>query len=203
MIEITGPGEKSISIDWPKGTAALRGKAPAGLTDGRGYMQLRSKDGRWAGSIEIKPDGSFEMDGLPAGEYFLTQQAVIEADTMATFSLAEGEKKTISLTEEAFKQRSNGFLMVKAYTPEGLPLPGCQVTLTGAKGDVPNRTSQSEQVSFSTAPGRYRLAVSYPGFALVTKPVDVKATRNGRWGTDHQVDLTLVRSTEQTKAENR
>jgi hypothetical protein len=203
VIEITGPGEKSISIDWPKGTAALRGKAPAGLTDGRGYMQLRSKDGRWAGSIEIKPDGSFEMDGLPAGEYFLTQQAVIDADAMATFSLAEGEKKTISLTEEAFKQPSNGFLMVKAYTPEGLPLPGCQVTLTGAKGDVPNRTSQSDQVSFSTAPGPYRLAVSYPGFAPVTKQINVKATQNGRWGTDHQLNMTLVRSTEQTKAETR
>ncbi|HEV3298638.1 MAG TPA: carboxypeptidase-like regulatory domain-containing protein [Planctomycetaceae bacterium] len=203
VIEITGPGEKSISIDWPKGTAALRGKAPAGLTDGRGYMQLRSKDGQWAGSIEIKPNGSFEMAGLPAGEYFLTQQAVIDADAMATFSLAEGEMKTISLTEEAFKQPSNGFLMVKAHTPEGLPLPGCQVTLTGAKGDVLNRTSQSDQVSFSTAPGPYRLAVSYPGFAPVTKQIDVKATQNGRWGTDHQLDLTLVRSTEQTKAEIR
>jgi len=203
VIEITGPGEKSISIDWPKGTAALRGKAPAGLTDGRGYMQLRSKDGQWAGSIEIKPDGSFEMDGLPVGKYFLTQQAVIEADAMATFSLADGERKTISLTEEAFKQPSNGFLIVKAYTPEGLPLPGCQVTLTGAKGGVPNRTSQSDQVSFSTAPGPYRLAVSYPGFAPVTKQIDVKATQNGRWGTDHQLNVMLVRSTEQTKAENR
>jgi len=145
------------------------------------------------------------MDELPAGDYFLTQQSVINAVPMVTFSLGEGERKSISLSEAAVKSQraGRGFLIVRPYSADGLPLPGCEVILTGAKGEVPRQTTQSAHVSFVTEPGPYRLSVSYPGFAPVTKQVEVKGTQNGRWGTDHQLDVTLVRSTEQTKTEIR
>jgi hypothetical protein len=202
VIDITGRGDKSVTIDWPQGTGSLRGKVPPGQAESRSYLQLRSKDKRLMGGMEVAADGTFQMDGLPAGDYILTQQYSIDPDPIVSFSLAGGEKKTISLTEANLKsqqQPSGGRLVVKPYTSEGLPLPGCQMTLTGPKGESPRQTVQSGQVSFITPPGPYRLSVSYPRFAPVTKQVDVKTTQNGRWGTE--LNVMLLRPTAEPKPE--
>lgn len=175
------------------------------MSNFRGYVsvQLRSTDNRLLAGLEISRDGRFDIESLPASEYFLTTQSIINADRLATFTLAAGENRSISLPKLTTSVSSNqGFLRVTPFTADGLPLPGCEVTLTGAKGPVPRQTIQSGQVSFMTEPGAYRLSVSYPSFAPVTKQIEVKGTeKNGRWGTDHELNVTLVRQTEPTKLE--
>lgn len=149
----------------------------------------------------IRPNGDFDVVELPAGDYFLTQPMVTDDEPLATVSIADGENKSITLP--TLKSSQRGLLQVRPYTTEGLPLPGCDVTLTGAKGDVPCRSTHSAEVSFTTEPGSYRLTVSYPGFASVTKQIDVKPTPNGRWGPDRDLNVAVVRLTEQTRTDSK
>jgi hypothetical protein len=201
VIEITGTKEKTVTLDLPKGTASLQGTVKVDASEPRAYLQLRSKDNRLVGGLEVKPDGTFPMGGLPAGEYLITQQSVMNANALATFSLAEGERKSIALSETL--RSPAGFLRVSFYTADGLPLPGCQVILTGAKGEIPRHSSQSGEVLFVTEPGPYRLSVSYPGFGPVSRQVEVKATQGGRWRREHELSVTLARVTNQIKVETR
>jgi Carboxypeptidase regulatory-like domain len=203
-VEITGPGDKSMSIDFRKGTASLLGHVKDLPPEPNRYLYLLSKDNRQDAFMDIKPDGSFGIDELPAGEYRLTPQPNINAAPLATFSLAEGQKKSISLTSLSSPAQSRiGFLSVKPYALEGLPLPGCEVTLTGPNRQVKPQSIQSTQITFMTEPGPYRLTVRYPGFAPLTKQVEVRAVQGTVWGKEYEQNVMLVRSTEQTKAETR
>ncbi len=194
-VEITGPGEKSIMLEVPKGSAALQGKVKALPPMINRYLILRSKDKRFFADIYIKPDGTFEFEGLPAGEYFLRQGTAIETDPLATLTLSDGEKKSISLpTLDPPGNARRGLLQVRPYTADGLPLPGCEVTLTGVNGAIPSSATQMAQISFLTQPGMYRLSVRYPGFVPVTKQVEVKAMQNQGWGSGNELNVTLARA---------
>ncbi len=203
-IEIAGQKDQLITLEVPKGTASIHGtlKQPG---ERRGsYVELRSKDNRLFASKSLTPKGRFEFDGLPAGDYYLTQQGVVEADKLAVFSLAAGEKKTIALPDTPVSQGfPRGFLQVCPFTTEGLPLPGCRIRLSGPKGDVPVQSSQSGRTAFVPEPGPYQLSVAFPGFVSVSQSVEVKATKNGRSGHEHEVDLTLQRATDQPQTEAR
>jgi protocatechuate 3,4-dioxygenase beta subunit len=203
-IEITGPKEQTITLEVPKGTAAVSGTLkPSGPESGR-YIELRSKDNRLFASKSLTPEERFEFDGLPAGDYYFTQQGVIAADKLGEVTLAAGEKKTIALSDAPSSHASGrGFLHVCPFTTDGLPLPGCRIRLTGPKGDVPVQSSQFGRTAFTAEPGKYQLSVAFPGFVPTSQPVEVKAAQNGRFGPEHEVDLTLQRATDQPQTEAR
>jgi hypothetical protein len=203
-VEITGPGDKSMTIDFPKGIASLRGHVKDVPPEADRYLFLLSKDNRQSAFMDIKPDGSFGIDELPAGEYRLAV-AGIDPVPLVTFSLAEGEKKSILLASLSSPPQSPiGLLSVRPYTVQGLPIPGCDVTLTGPKGQVKPQPIQSSQIRFMTEPGPYRLMVSYPGFARVTRQVEVRAAQGGGLlGKEYEQNVMLVRSTESAKPEPR
>ncbi len=196
-VQITGPGERSMTIEAPKGTAMLRGKVERFGSGQNRFLELESKDKRLWLDFGINPDGTFEIDELPAGDYSLKQVSANETDPLATFSLADEERKSISLP--ALRNSRRVVLRVRPYTADGLPLPGCDVTRTGAQGDVPRRSVHSDEILFVTEPGSYRLSASYPGFATSTKQIDVKATRHTVWGSEDELAVTLVRSTDAPK----
>jgi Carboxypeptidase regulatory-like domain len=201
-IEISGPGETSVTVDLPKGTASLQVTLKQPMSETGGFLQLRNKDNRRFVQFRVKPNGHFEIGELPAGEYAI-EPLIMNADARATFSLAEGEKKSISLsTLEASAGARRGFLRVRPYSADGLPIPGCAATLTGAKGEIPQRSPQSAQPSFTTEAGTHQLSVSYPGFVSVSQ-VDVKPTPGGPAGEDHELIVTLVPLPKQTKAESK
>ena len=151
-----------------------------------------------------KQTARFAFDGLPPGDYYLTQQRVVDADKLAVFTLAAGEKKTIALSDTPVSQGfPRGFLQVSPFTPDGLPLPGCRIRLSGPKGDVPVQSSQSGRTAFVPEPGSYQLSVAFPGFVPVSRSVEVKATKNGLSGHEHEVALTLHRATDQPQTEAR
>jgi hypothetical protein len=158
-------------------------------------IQLRSEDNRLLGLLDVKPNGKFDFAGLPAGEYFLTQQAIVNADALALFTVAAGETKSISVPGKmlGWRQLPKGLLEIRPYTGDGLPLPGCHVSLTGSKGEIPRHSSRFGHVAFVADPGPYQLAVTYPGFKPVARQVEVKPTQDGRWNAqDHELNVTLT-----------
>jgi beta-lactamase regulating signal transducer with metallopeptidase domain/protocatechuate 3,4-dioxygenase beta subunit len=198
VVEITGAQhEQSIMLPSPLGTAAVRGTIDVALCGpgGCNSIQLRSSDNRLQGILDVKPDGKFEFAGLPAGDYFLTQQAIVNADALAVFTVADGETKSISVAGKllGWRQLPRGFLQIRPYTVDGLPLPGCHVTLTGPKGEIDRNGSQNGQVTFISNPGVYQLAVTYPGFKSVARQVEMKSTQDGRWSArDNVLNVRLI-----------
>jgi protocatechuate 3,4-dioxygenase beta subunit len=206
IVEITGPEEKSVTIVLPKGTASVEGTFKRDATDRPIYLQLQSQDKRLSGELSFGPDGRFQLAGLPGGEYQITQILLPDAEPLAAFPIADGETKliAISLPVSTAAKGSRSYLRVIPFTADGLPLPGCAVSLIGAKGDVPPRGSQSGQISFATEPGSYRLSVNYPGFDPVSQHVDVKPSgQPERPGREPELNVILVRSTQQTSATTR
>ena len=143
----------------------------------------------------MQADGKFQFGGLPAGDYFLTQQGIRNADALAVFAVAKGETKSISVSEKllGWRRLPSRYLQIRPYTKDGVPLPGCQVTLTGPHGAVPRNATQFGQVTFMAEPGAYELAVFYPGFHPVTRPVEMKPVQGSRWTHENVLDLTLDR----------
>ncbi len=202
QIEITK--DQSIAIEVPKGTGATNGTLKLSDETRGSYVTLRSKDNRLFASADLTPDRRFEFGCLPAGDYYLTQQGVIDADKLAEFTVVAGAKQTIAIPDTpTLPRRPRGFLHVCPFTADGLPLPGCRIRLTSPKGDIPVHSSQFGRTSFSGKPGKYQLSVSFPRFLPVSQSVEVKPTQNGRYGPEHEVDLTLIRTTDQPQTEAR
>ncbi len=200
-IEITALKEQSVTLEVPKGTASIHGTLKP--SDRGRYVELHSKDKRLSGAASPLQEGRFEFSDLPAGDYYLTQQGVMDDDKLAEFTLAAGERRTIAIADTSASRAAHlGFLHVCPFTTEGLPLPGCRIRLTGAKGDVPVQSSQFGRTAFTAEPGKYQPSVAFPGFVSVSQPVDVKPTKNGRYGPEHEVDLTLQRATDQPPPES-
>jgi hypothetical protein len=197
-VEITGATKsQSVTLDLPAGTASIHGAINRALCGPGGCngIELRSKDNRLMGNLEVQSDGKFQFGGLPAGDYFLTQQGIRNADALAVFSVAKGEAKSISVSEKllGWRRLPSGYLQVRPYTKDGVPLPGCQVTLTGPRGAVPRNATQFGQVTFLSEPGSYELGVFYPGFKPVARRVEMKSLQGGRWTPADVLNVTLDR----------
>jgi beta-lactamase regulating signal transducer with metallopeptidase domain len=191
--------ESTVTLDFPQGRGALRGSLDVESLkeDGNRHVELRSEDESLFAYLEVKQDGTFEFEGLPDGDYFLTQQSIRNPDRVAQFSLRNGETKTIAISKGTLQMRfPKGYLRVQAFTSEGVLMEGCDVALTGPKGAVPRHGSQRGMVSFTAEPGPYQLTVGFPGFEPVRQQVELKET-NGRLSvSDHEVNVKLVPSGE-------
>jgi hypothetical protein len=195
----------TVTVEWPKGTASIRGSIDAQLRElmGRGGFTLVSADVRWEGSVAIDASGRFERRGIPAGEYSLILQRRRAGGfvhvTVKEFQLAEGEDKTLDVTKDAIPQSelAKEIVRVSVFTPEGIPLPGCEIRLAGPAG-LPHlpKPMRSQWASkwFALPPGSYTLVAFYLGAESATQTVEVKPVlKDGDWTThDHVVNLTVA-----------
>jgi hypothetical protein len=85
-------------------------------------------------------------------------------------------------------------LAVNVFTSQGLPLPGCDIRLTGTKGVLTPNLSRTWHVWFVAPAGSYELSASFPGFDTVTRTVEIKPISDvGRWNApDHNLNVTLT-----------
>jgi protocatechuate 3,4-dioxygenase beta subunit len=75
-IEVTDEPQQATTIEWPAGTATLRGKLDPKAIFGPeriAYPMLWSKDGRLYMQI-VPQEGRYEVPHLPAGKYYFTDQ---------------------------------------------------------------------------------------------------------------------------------
>jgi beta-lactamase regulating signal transducer with metallopeptidase domain/protocatechuate 3,4-dioxygenase beta subunit len=191
-----------VTVEWPHGTASIRGTIDGALRDrmGHGFIRLYSADVRWSSTVQCQEDGRFEISEIPAGDYTLILVQLRSGGfipvTLNKFHLTEKEVKTLDVRREGIPQSefAKEVLQIGLFTPQGRPLPGCNVRLTGTDGPLKPALSFGAEVQFAAPPGSYQLSVSYPGAAPVTQTVEIKPTfKNGSWTTqDHVLNLTLA-----------
>jgi hypothetical protein len=184
VVEVTADqAVQEVTIQMPRGTASIRGRIDEAVAGPRGTdaPRLWSKDRRLAGALMPREDKTFEVAGLPAGEYFLTDKDTRDAQPIVEFHLAEGEQKTLDLTPEVYSPAAStaGMLVVRVFTDEGVHMSGADVTLNGPGGNLRPHSSQSGRLVFTGPPGEYQLRATYPGFKSQQRKVTLKPLEPG------------------------
>jgi len=192
----------TVTAEWPQGTASIRGTIGRTLRDmiGNGFIELYRPDMRWSAPVRVREDGRFELGEIPAGDYSLTMMRFRSGGlvplALKEIRLAEGETKSLAIDKDTVSpsEIAMGVLNVSVLTPQGLPLPGCDIRLNGASGPLKPTRSAAEHVWFAAPPGSYQLSAAFPGAETVTQNVAIKPTlKNGVWSTQDQVlNLTLA-----------
>jgi beta-lactamase regulating signal transducer with metallopeptidase domain/protocatechuate 3,4-dioxygenase beta subunit len=193
--------DPTITIEWRKGTASIRGTIDRSVRDmiGNGQIELANRDVRWSAPVRFDLDGQYELGGIPAGEYALTllgwRSGAPIPVTLKQIRLADGEAKKLDIARDAIpvSELSKQVVSVSVFTPQGIPLPGCEVRLTGPEGELIPTRLQGAHVSFAAPPGSYRLSASFLGAETLTQTVEVKRPLKDGPQTiqDPVVNLTL------------
>ncbi len=189
--------EKEVTCSLPAGTASLAGKLDGEICGpgGCSALKLWSKDGSRLGYIIPKPDGTYRLDHLPPGDYAIREKDTRNAPVVFELSLSDNESRNLDLTlaNISLSAEPLGFLVVRIFTPDGVPLP-CDVKLTGASGPLPPHSSQYARQGFVGPPGTYELSVDYPGYQPLRRTVELKPVGpGGRAAEGSEVHFHLLR----------
>jgi len=198
-----GQLDQTLTLDLPTGKAVIRGTIEKGLLDWMGYGQfeLRAQDDRLALDINVKEDGTFERAGIPAGDYVLRifrwiPDGQSNLGMTVQFSLRDGQTKTVDFRKASLRPSmvpNYGAVYVSAFTPEGVPLPGCNLRLIGPKGPLEGQPSYGGRLLFAGEPGPYTISAEFVGFKPLTEQIELKPLDSQRTNTlHHELNVTLM-----------
>ena len=166
-----------MNLQLPRGTASLRGKLDPAICGPGGCASLKlwSRDKRLLAVIVPNDEGTYAVENIPAGSFFLTDADTRNAAALIEVSLKTGEAKTLDLTTEVIKKKVQrlGYRIFQVFTSNGVPLPGCKFQLTGSGRLLSPHTKQYGTQSFVGDPGTYDLTVTYPGFRKLQRTVEL------------------------------
>src|SRR5688500_17605210 len=98
----------------------------------------------------------------------------------------------LCITPLAFAQVQSGNVFGSVVDAQNQPVPGATVTLSGVGAPQVFVTDRDGRFRFlNVAPESYTLSAELPGFATVTRPVEVNLARNS------EVELSLSPAVEQ------
>jgi hypothetical protein len=198
VVEVTSEKmEPTVTLRLPTGTATVRCQVDRAVSEAEGSigaLKMWNKDRTLMTYLLPKEEGMFAGAHIPAGDYVLTKQDVRNFDVLAAFSVKDGETKTVEINSQNVLAavQPRGFLQVRVLTPDGVPLPGCEIQVAGPQDKLTPTSAQSGVVTWQGKPGNYDLSVSYPGFEPLRQTVEVKSVNKDRsYGREHELRLRL------------
>jgi hypothetical protein len=199
VIEVTASDpEQTVDLAHLEGSASLSGRADGPISANRGYQGILvwSKDRQLFNTIRPKEDGSYRLENIPPGEYFLTRENLRDPEILLTFSLGDGENKSLDLTPEnvATKRPPQAVATIRAFTPEGVPLPGCEISFEGSSEKLTLRRVQDGGFAVKGPAGNYPITIAYPGFQSLQRTIELKPAEPDGEITAPEVNLYLQRS---------
>ncbi len=70
-------------------------------------------------------------------------------------------------------QPPGAYRFVFIYSPNGIPLPGCEISFPGAEHPPELSSSQDGRLVFMGEAGKYEMTVAYPGFKPVHQTLEL------------------------------
>jgi hypothetical protein len=167
--------EQQVTLTFPQGTASVRGRmSPAEFLSAPRVLWNRNRS--LIGFVQLQPDESFEIRGLPAGEYFLSDSLHGSVVPAFEFSLAGEEQKTITLPPELLRRGTAGTLSLTIVSQaSGTPILGATLQTLDPKRSLEFIDFQDGRVHLQGFSGDYELEIGYPGFRSVRQRVTVPA----------------------------
>ncbi len=196
-VEVTAASlNQDVTLNIPQGDASLQGKLDQNIGGPYGISSLAmwSQDRRLFARVVPNEQGIYSVKDIPAGDYFLTREAIRDPHILITFSLKDSEAKQLDLTPDTVtrKVEQPGFRTIRVYTPQGIPLPGCDIQLKGPSGALAPNSKQYGRQSFVGEPGTYDLTISYPGFRTIHRPIELLGPgTDGRYPKNVTVAIKL------------
>ena len=168
----------NITIRLPKLTAGIHGRMTGKYLGGQ---TVWTKDKKVVSHIQPDASGDYKLDNLPAGQYLLGGNMLINDGALFEFELMEGEQKALDIAIPETPPRQAGGLQVIVLDENG-------ALLTGAKAWLQNGVSIVEPVAdiggfyFVTEPQKYELHVKFTGYKESKQQVkienlDIKTTK--------------------------
>ncbi|MCA9261893.1 MAG: hypothetical protein KDA61_21895, partial [Planctomycetales bacterium] len=192
--------EMLIDVAWPSEVGKLemrfKGIEPDKLS--MVSANIRSADG--SVMAQSRPSRAGEqvqtIEGLPPGDYFVTDFQLRNARRLQEFAIKSGETTTIEIDGDSLtrEDKNLGLLVVTWYGHDGIPCPGVPGRLVDEDGkEAGVITRRSAKWSIVAPVGRYRLLASPPGYAPVERDVEVvRIDRESRESTTHEIDVLLA-----------
>ncbi len=164
-----GQSHAAIAVAIPSGTGRISGEVVFSSDSRTRTVLLQSDDGRIATTVALDPDGSFEVEHLPAGEYRLWYSRL--EPSVASVHLVAGGHETVHIVAGPSDER--GQLRVLIVTAEGWPLATPDVWLERGGRVIEPSYNNDDITAFGGAPGTYTLCAHYPGFRSVRQTVEL------------------------------
>jgi len=159
----------NIEIDIPTGRAAVQG---AYVEAQDLSLLLFNRDKTLVVPVRDL-QGGYYIDGLPAGDYYISNAYLAEAAPLTEFSLAEGDTYTYDIDTRNWISAGQGVLGVEVTSQDGLPLTDAQVWIEGGAGVIDPLLQEGSESVFVAPAGTYVLNVSHDGFTPETTEVEV------------------------------
>ncbi|MCC7474853.1 MAG: carboxypeptidase regulatory-like domain-containing protein [Pirellulales bacterium] len=197
-IEITGKEElQTAAVAWPAERGTLVVNVPAEMLNPPTILpQFRNVAGTVFGYLGgAQGEGKIRRQHLPAGDYYVTDEGVLEARHLLDFKISAGKTTTLDLNSEILKapRRQRGIAMVQCFNEQGIPLPGCKLNVRGPS--EPERVSEHDgQHHVVAEPGKYTVEATFDGFLPTKQEIEIAApTAEGRVVGSNPINLLLRR----------
>jgi protocatechuate 3,4-dioxygenase beta subunit len=160
----------NINIHLPKFTAGIHGRMTGKYL---GMQTVWTKDKSVISNIKPDTSGDYKLDNLPAGEYLLGGNMLLNNTAILEFELKEGEQKALDIDIPETLPNQMGALQVIVLDENG-------AMLTGAKAWLQNGTSIVEPAAdiggfyFVTEPQKYELHAKFPGYKESKQQVQIE-----------------------------
>jgi hypothetical protein len=184
IVELKSPeAGQAVTLDLPTGTASLHGKLAGQICgpDGCRSLKIWSEDQRLLGYIVPKEDGSYRLENIPAGDYTIKEHDTRDAETLMNVSLKDGDSKLLDITPETVARPSKptAYATLRVFTPEGVPITGCDIQFEAAEHPPTLMSSQEGRLVFAGAPGTYDASIGFPGFKTIRQKLELKPVKKG------------------------
>ncbi|GAI11032.1 unnamed protein product, partial [marine sediment metagenome] len=168
-IEVT-ENDVNIIVQMPKCASGIYGRLTGKALSGQTVWR---KDKTVVGYIRPDEKGNYKLDNLPAGEYLVGGNMLIDKGALLEFELAEGEQKNLDIDVPDIPKIEIGSLQVIVVDENGVLLTGVNVWLEGSTGPIEPIVNSGQGVYFVAKPGKYTLHASFTGYKEVRQAVSV------------------------------
>jgi len=159
-----------INIHLPKLTAGIHGRMTGKYL---GLQTVWTKDKSVVSQIQPDASGNYKLDNLPAGQYLLGGNMLLNNTAILEFELKEGERKVLDINIPETPRNLTGGLQVIVLDENGILLTGGKVWLQSSTGII-EPVADIGGLYFVTEPQKYILHTKLAGYKESKQQVEIE-----------------------------